>query len=97
MNALDYRKKKIEKNLLIISNEASVDFKIVKLLDLRIGKWYSLSEIKSKLSNIYNDLGLNKKAKATDLKKWFDFEKRSKRIDGKVTNGNVITGCKVKL
>jgi len=97
MNALDYRKKKIEKNLLIISNEASVDFKIVKLLDLRIGKWYSLSEIKSKLSNIYNDLGLNKKAKATDLKKWFDLEKRSKRIDGKVINGNVITGCKVKL
>ena len=97
MKALDYRKKNIEKALLIISNEASTNFKILKLLDLRIGKWYSVSEIKSKLLNIYKDLGLNKTAKATDLKKWFDLEKKNKRIAGKTISGSLITGFKIKL
>jgi hypothetical protein len=82
---------------LIISNEASVDFKIVKLLDFRIGKWYSVSEIKSKLERIYKDLGLKKTAKATDLEKWFYLELKNRRIDGKLMSGNVITGYKIKL
>jgi hypothetical protein len=97
MKALEYRKKPIEEALLVSSNGASVNYKIVKLLDLKIGQRYSRKEVKAKLEKIYLKLEINKKAKATDLGRWFEYRDRFKRINGVMENGLVIIGCKVKL
>ena len=97
IKALEYRKKDIENALLTISNESSFYYKVVKLLDLKIGCWYSVTEIKSRLGNFYKKLYIKKIAKGTDLKKWFDCSAKNKRINGKLVSGIVITGCNVKL
>ena len=97
MKALEYSKKKIEEALLVISNESSFYYKVVKLLNLRVGEWYSMVEIKSKLVQIYKQLHLNKAAKGTDLSNWFDLAPKNKRIKGKLVSGIVVTTCNVKL
>lgn len=97
MKALEYRKKDIENALLIISNESSFYYKVVKLLDLKVGRWYSRAEIKLKLKNIYKKLHIEKTAKGTDLKKWFDFKLKNRQINGKLVSGIVVIGCNVKL
>jgi hypothetical protein len=96
MKALNFRKKNFKKALLIASDEKSVTHKIIKLLDLRIGVWYSCSNIKLKLKGIYNDINLMTKAKATDLNKWFNLRESCRRVDGKIMSGYVIVGQKVK-
>lgn len=40
----------------------------------RVGEKYTISTIKSTLNNIYKQLNIFKKAKSTDLKKWFDIK-----------------------
>jgi hypothetical protein len=97
MKALEYRKKEIKEALLIISNGASSSYKIVNLLNLKVGEWYSNAKIKLKLGEIYKKLYLTKSPKATDLKSWFDRIPRNRRIQGKLVSGIVITGCNVKL
>jgi len=97
MKALKYRKKEIENAMLIVSNDSSNSSKIVRILNLRIGKWYSVSSIKFKLKAIYNDIDLSRTAKATDLKKWFNLKEMSKRIEGKLMTGYVVVGEKVQF
>ena len=97
MKALEYRKVDIEKALLIASNEPTNSYKIVRFLNLRIGKWYSMSSIKSRLKVIYSDIDLSRTAKATDLKKWFNLKEMSKRIEGKLMTGYVVVGEKVQF
>tara|TARA_B100000787_G_scaffold92893_1_gene68582 strand:+ start:1358 stop:3178 length:1821 start_codon:yes stop_codon:yes gene_type:complete len=97
MKALKYRKKEIENAMLIVSNDFSNSSKIVRILNLRIGKWYSVSSIKFKLKAIYNDIDLSRTAKATDLKKWFNLKEMSKRIEGKLMTGYVVVGEKVQF
>ena len=53
--------------MLIFSNKPSNNYKIVKLLDLKTGQFYSLKEIKLFIQNVYIKLGISKKAKATDF------------------------------
>ena len=45
-----------------------------------VGNRYSLVEIKSKISEVYTKLGINKSPKATDLEEWFEV-KRIKFVD----------------
>jgi hypothetical protein len=97
MKALEYRKIKLEEALLMACKESSNDYKIVKSLNLRVGKWYSMSSLKTKLKGIYNAINMNRGAKATDLKKWFDLKPMSRRIENKLMTGYVVVGEKVKL
>jgi hypothetical protein len=97
MKALKYRKNYFEKALLLASKGASVDYKIVKYLELRVGKWYDVSSLKTKLQAIYDLMDMNSRAKATDLKKWFDLKPKNKRIEGKLTSGYVVVSEKIKL
>jgi len=97
MKALEYRKKDVVKALLVVSNEDTCFSKIVKLLNLRNGVWYSRKEIKSKLTDVYLQLGLNKTAKALELKKWYDLELKNQRVDGKVVSGFMIIGCRISF
>ena len=97
MKALKYRKIEFEEALLMASKESSNDYKIVKILNLRVGNWYSMSSLKLKLKGIYSAIDMNRAAKATDLKKWFDLKPMSRRIEDKLMTGYVVVGEKVKL
>ena len=66
-----------------ISNE----YKIVKMIKECIAPHIALPivTIKAKLQEIYNTVGIEKKAKATDLKYWFVIKGTTKNIKGRNT------------
>jgi hypothetical protein len=71
MKALGYRKKDIQEALIVASKVDTNDFKIVKLLGLRVGEWISKSDAKNRLQKVYNQLQISSKAKASDLNAWY--------------------------
>jgi len=44
-----------------------------------------LSEVKKIIASIYNELRVQKKAKATDINDYFNTKSKKKRVDGKST------------
>ena len=54
------------------------------------GQFYSLKDVKAKLGEIYDDEGMNKTAKASDLERYFKCKKTKKSIDGSYENGYLI-------
>lgn len=69
---LDYSEAKIKKQLLLLAHQnkaRSTD--ALKLINatFQVGKIYSVAEIKSKLSSIYNELGIPKKYRGTTTAK----------------------------
>lgn len=54
------------------------------------GQFYSLKYIKAKLGEIYNDEGMHRTAKASDLEMYFKCKKTKKLVDGKNENGYQI-------
>jgi hypothetical protein len=97
MRALEFRKTEIKEALLVISNEINKDSKMVRLLGFRNGEWINRAEVKTRIQEAYKKLGINKKAMATDLTKWYEYKLMNKRSNGKLLNGFVIVGCKIKL
>jgi hypothetical protein len=97
MKALEYKKSKIQEEIMRYSNMISNEVKIVTCLKLKAGQWVSKAQIKKWIQNIYNNLGLKLKAKATDLKKWYDVDDKNSRLSGKLESGFVIKACKIKL
>jgi hypothetical protein len=97
MRALKLRKGLIEEEMIKTTQVKSNDWKIVKLLDLRVGQWLSAKDVKLRLSEVYEKLNLDVTAKATDLSKWFTVKKQSKRIDGDVTQGFSIITSNIKI
>ena len=49
------------------------------------------------MQKAFDKLGMDKKAKGTDLKEIYDYRVAQKRIDGKKTKGFIITTCKIKV
>lgn len=97
MRALELRRSDIEDALAVAHNLKSNDWKIVKLLKLRVGQWISNAEAKEKIQEVYDTLDIDKKAKATDLSNWYEVEGRSKRIDSKKVAGINILANLIKL
>lgn len=62
-----------------------VEYKIVKMIDTGMPKLTPIvkSKVKAELQRIYDDLGINQKAKATDLAKWYEVKPCYRNIDGK--------------
>ena len=52
-----------------------------------IGNFYSSKDVKVKLANLYKELGLTKKAKASDIEEVFNVKFSFKRIKGKPVQG----------
>lgn len=97
MKALEFRKKDIKDALLVNSNDASFSSKVVKFLDLSVGKWYSVADLKSRLGVVYKKLHTNRTPKGTDIKYWYDITRKNKRINRKTVSGIVVKGCNIKL
>jgi hypothetical protein len=86
-SAKKYVKKLLEKGMINVSKEDELSSVIYKRF--QIGEKYTLKEIKLILQDIYRDLGITSKAKATDLDKYFNLTrtkfsdpKTKKRIEG---------------
>ena len=89
--AVSYEEKKLKMGMLNISKSDELSLVIYK--KFKIGERYTLKEIKSVLQDIYRDLGITSKPKATDLDKYFSLtrikfsdSKTKKRIEGYLLN-----------
>ena len=85
--AKEYIKKNLEQGMMNVSKSDELSFVVYKRF--QIGERYTLKEIKSVLQDIYRDLGITSKPKATDLDKYFNLirvkfsdPKTKKRIEG---------------
>ena len=88
VKALKYNITNIKRELLKRDTDISMDYKILKCLsDSGIGEGDTIpsKELKAILQEIYTSLGRRIKAKATDIKEWFDTKKTSPKINGKST------------
>ena len=86
VRSLRYVKKAVEAALLNLDAENSNDYKIAKALNIAVG-FISIADIKKELSNTYKNLGIDRKVKTADIKKYFDCKAVARRIEGKVTKG----------
>ena len=86
-SSLRYEEKNLELGMIDVSKESELFSVIYK--KFQINSKYTLREIKSTLQDIYRDLGITSKPKATDLDKYFNLTrvkfsdpKTKKRIEG---------------
>lgn len=96
MEALNCQKGKIKKELLLKDNMKGLETKIITLLGLEVGKFYSLVTIKESLQVIYADLGIIKTAKASDLNQWYSVKNTMRRVDSLPTKGIAVITCNIK-
>ena len=89
----------IKRELVKLSHETQ-DVKIFLLIDPKLEKGVAIprSEIKEQLENAYKTLGINYKAKATELKRWYNLRETTKRgNDGKPIACFVIVSAKITV
>ena len=89
-SAKKYQKENLELGMVDISKESELSFAVYQ--KFQINSKYTLKEIKSVLQDIYRDLGITSKAKATDLDKYFSLTKIkfSDTITGKRIHGYLL-------
>ncbi|MEI6429079.1 MAG: hypothetical protein WCO45_11940 [Pseudanabaena sp. ELA607] len=85
MKSLCFRKRDIQKALTDTAPAILESLERQVHSSFEVGKSYTLADTKTTLASIYAELGLQKTAKATDLKKYFAIKDCKKRIDGKST------------
>lgn len=57
---------------------------LVYSLNLKLGESYSNQELKQSIQEYYDENGINKKAKGTDITQWFIVQKTSRKENGKL-------------
>ena len=89
--AASYKEKSLKLGMIDVSKIDELSSVVYK--KFQIGSRYTLKEIKSTLQDIYRDLGITSKPKATDLDKYFSLTrtkfsdpKNKKRIEGYLLN-----------
>lgn len=89
MKELGWREDYIKNAIAPIPFEQRPNDKIMERLraKLEIGKFYTKTEIKELLYNIFKELGLKGKPSASDISFYIDCEEKSKRMDGKKVVG----------
>ena len=92
---LNYNQTNIRRELMK-KLDIAIENKIVKMIDESIPPHISLESalVKSKLQAIYNELGLKRTAKATDLNNWYEIKSVTKEIKGKNTACIIIIRSK---
>ena len=87
IKALKYRVGAIQDALTAMSR-VDTDLKIVEMADRRFPKQTPIpvKKIKEELQKIYDTVGLNKRAKATDMEQWYDTSTMSRKIEGKTVS-----------
>lgn len=86
------------KELLININDINSNTdKIIKRLKLKlsIGDFISSKESKELFKTLYNELGIKKTAKGTDIMNYYEVKESTKKINNKSTNGFTIIRSKI--
>ena len=55
---------------------------LINFLKVEVGQIYPSAELKTKIQNYYDNNGIPKKAKGTDISQWFEIKKSSTIVDG---------------
>ena len=100
MKELGWREDYIKNAIAPIPFEQRPNDKIMERLraKLEIGKFYTKTEIKELLCNIFKELGLKGKPSASDISFYIDCEEKSKRMNGKKVVGyQVISHYKKRV
>ena len=84
----DYEEKKLEEGMIDVSKSDELSSVVYK--KFQVNSRYTLKEIKSVLQDIYRDLGITSKPKATDLGKYFSLSSVSITENGKRVNGYLL-------
>lgn len=73
-------------------SDKSLDYKIaVELNDkIELNKFYKLGEVKRILTNIYENLNINQKAKSNDIEKYYITEPKTKKVNGIPVKGLIL-------
>lgn len=90
IKALSYKQSDIETELRNLQSTDSIKSAVASVFTP--GFFYTNSEIKAKLQNIYTSLGLKKSAKATDIETYIKTAQRSRVADA---NGNRQKGYRI--
>ncbi len=90
VRSLKYNLKRINQHLYSGSNEVTNAIKARLDITIEKNKIYPSSEIKTMLQGIYNNLKIDKKAKATDLTEFYTIDKKNRGINGKVQDSVII-------
>lgn len=96
---LNYHQSNIKRELVKAAHH-SLDTKILFMLDKRLPKGVAIpkSDIKRLLDGIYKELGVNRAAKATEIKDWYHVqEKRKRGDDGKMVACFAIVKAKFRV
>lgn len=96
MQALKYRQKDIQKELIIQDKIKGFESKIVQLLGYKSGQWLSNQTIKADLERVYSDLNISKTPKATDLNGFYTITENVKKVKGLTYKGYVIINAILK-
>jgi len=91
MKALKYRESWIRDEL-VVKGQLHDSVKITKLLDLKVGDIIVRDFLKQKIQTIYDQLGINKRSKATDINSWYTVKIFNKRMGESVVAHIQITG-----
>ena len=84
----DYEEKKLEEGMIDVSKKSELFSMIHK--KFLVNSRYTLKNIKQILQDIYRDLGITSKPKATDLGKYFNLSSVSITENGKRVNGYLL-------
>jgi len=95
MKALKYQKTDFKQELLI-RGQINNNSKIIRLLDLNVGELVEKNKIKLRIQQIYNDLSIPKKAKATDLSQWYSITECGRIVNSKKEKRFKIISIDVK-
>ena len=90
-----YVQKEIKSELLRLQ-DSSMPIKICSQLRFKAGEFVSLKDVKKKLQAAFDTLELNRKAKSTDLREYYDVDTKNPRINGKTVSGYVILRCRYR-
>ena len=92
--AVWYKPAELDRRLSVLSFDTDLlDSKI--LSEFKVGESYPNTQIKTRLNEIYNEVGYKIKAKATDLSNYFDVKDCLLSIDSKRVHGLKILSKKV--
>ena len=82
----------IKRNL-IKNSHRTVEDKVRQIIHTRLqeGQFIEIKVVKDLLDKTYKSLGLEKKAKATDLKQYFMLKRTTSKVKDKVVNGFALT------
>jgi putative ribosome biogenesis GTPase RsgA len=94
LEELNFHKGHIKEQLVKML-DISTEQKVLKAITLNKFDFYKTSDLKAKFQSIYDNLGIKKTAKGSDVKNYYNVKETSKRIDGDVFKGYQILSEKV--